>query len=110
MYGLDTSPFLDPRIKMYNKAVMRHRPLNPFVKPITDIDNLQLIALQCDRMHMGHICKAAILLAFFSFLRISNLVPHTIAGYDPLKHLSRGDLIFPPPPPHPRHESHSKMV
>ena len=67
---------------------MRHRPLNPSIKPIIDIDNLQLIALQCDKMHMGHICKAAILLALFSFLRISNLVPHTIAGYDPLKHLS----------------------
>ena len=45
---------------------------------------------------MGHIFKAAILLAFFSFLRISNLVPHSISGYNPLKHLSRGDLIFAP--------------
>ena len=76
---------------------MRHRPLNPSIKPIIDIHTLQSIALQCDRMHMGHICKAAILLAFFSFLRISNLVPHSIAGYDPLKHLSQADLIFAPP-------------
>ena len=73
---------------------MRHRPLNPSIKPI---DTLQSIAYQYDRMYMGQICKAAILLAFFSFLRISNLVPHTIGGYDPLKHLSRADLIFAPP-------------
>ena len=78
LHGLDVSSFMDPRIKLYNKAIMRHRPFNPSIKPIIDIDTLQAIALQCDRMHMGHICKAAILLAFFSFLRISNLVPHSI--------------------------------
>ena len=72
---------MDPRIELYNKAIMRHRPFNPSVKPIIDIDTLKSVALQCDRMHMGHICKAAILLAFF----------------DPLKHLSQADLIFAPP-------------
>ena len=97
LYGIDISSFMDPRIKLYNKAIMRHRPLNPSIKPIIDVDTLQSIMLQCDRMHMGHICKAAILLGFFSFLRISNLVPHSIAGYDPLRHLSRADLIFAPP-------------
>ena len=97
MYGLNPGSFSDPRIKLYNKAIMRHRPLNPCLKPIIDTETLQAMALQCDRMHMGHICKAAILLAFFSFLRISNLVPHTISGYDPLKHLARGDIIFGPP-------------
>ena len=46
---------------------------------------------------MGHIYKSAILLAFFSFLRISNLVPHTISGYETMKQLSRGDIIFGSP-------------
>ena len=100
LHGLDVSSFMDPRIKLYNKAIMRHRPFNPSIKPIIDIDTLQPIALQCDIMHMGHICKAAILLAFFSFLCISNLVPHSIAGYDHLKHLSRADFIFAPPGMH----------
>ena len=66
MYGLNPASFSDPRIKMYNKAIMRHQPLNTCLKPIIDTDTLQAMALQCDRMHMGHICKAAILLAFFS--------------------------------------------
>ena len=68
MYGVHTSSFCDPRIKLYNKALMRHRPLNPSIKHIIDTYTLQAMALQCDRMHMGHICKAAILLAFFQFL------------------------------------------
>ena len=97
LHGLDVSSFMDLRIKLYNKAIMRHRPLNPSIKPIINTDTLQSIVLQCDRMYMGHICKAAILLSFFSFLRISNLVPHSIVGYDHLKHLSRADLIFAPP-------------
>ena len=97
MYGVQTSSFCDPRIKLYNKALLRHRPLNPSMKPIIDTDTLQAMVLQCDRMYMGHIYKAAILLTFFSFLRISNLVSHSISGYGPMKHLSRGDIIFGPP-------------
>ena len=95
--GSDTSAFNDPRIKLYNKAIMRHRPLNPSIKPIIDISLLKAITEQAERMYMGPIFKAAILLSFFSFVRISNLVPHAISDYDPLKQLSRGDIIFAPP-------------
>ena len=34
------------------------------------------------------------LLAFFSFLRLSNLVPHTLKSFDVSRHLARGDVIF----------------
>ena len=99
-YGVDTSAFNDQRIKLYNKAIMRHRPLNPSIKPIIDVTTLQLIIQSTDTMYMGHIFKAAILLSFFSFVRISNLVPHSIASYDPLKQLSRGNIIFANPGVH----------
>ena len=95
-FGADISAFNDPRIRLYNKAIMRHRPLNPSINPIIDISTLQSIVKQTDRMYMGQIFKAAILLSFFSFVRISNLVPHSIATYNPLKQLSRGDIIFAP--------------
>ena len=36
------------------------------------------------------------LLSFFSFLRLSNLVIHTITQFSLLKHLAQGDLIFRP--------------
>ena len=79
---------------------MRHRPLNPSIKPIIDVTTLQLIIQSTDSMYMGHIFKAAILLSFFIFVRISNLVPHCIASYDPLKQLSRGNIIFAHPGVH----------
>ena len=34
------------------------------------------------------------LLAFFSFLRISNTLPHLAAQFDSSRHLCKGDLIF----------------
>ena len=83
-FGADISAFNDPRIRLYNKAIMRHRPLNPSIKPIIDISTLQAIVKQTYRMYMGQIFKAAILLSFFSFVQISNLVPHSIATYNPV--------------------------
>ena len=54
----------------------------------------------CDSMYMGFVYKAAILLSFFSFLRISNLVPHSTAAFQPLKQLVRGDIFFAAPGAH----------
>ena len=45
-------------------------------------------------MYTGTIFKAAFLASFFSFLSISNLVPHSIATYEHMKQLARPDVIF----------------
>ena len=34
---------------------------------------------------------------FFSFLRISILVPHSIQAFSPLEQITRGDVFFAPP-------------
>ena len=54
----------------------------------------------CDSMYMGMVYKAAYLLAFFSFLRISNLVPHSVNAFSVFKHLTKADVIFAPPGAH----------
>ena len=46
---------------------------------------------------MGQVFKAVYTIAYFSFLRLSNLVPHSIASFPPLYHLARADIIFAPP-------------
>ena len=48
-------------------------------------------------MHLGFIFKAVYLTAFFSFLRISNLVSHSISSYSHLKQLARADVMFAHP-------------
>ena len=92
--GLDVACFSDFRLKYYQKAVQMHAPLNAKLKRIIDIPVLKAIACQCDFTYMGQVFKALYLLSFFSFLRLSNLVPHTVAQFSPLKHLARGDVIL----------------
>ena len=48
-------------------------------------------------MWMGQIFKGLYLTAFFSFLGISNLVPHSIKAFSPLEQITRGDVFFAPP-------------
>ena len=43
---------------------------------------------------MGAIFKAMYLLAFFGFLRLSNLAPVNVKDFSPFKHLAKGDIFF----------------
>ena len=106
IYGLSTQLFQDPRIRYFQRAIALHQPFKPCLKSIIDIDTLQLIVRVCDSTYMGQVFKAIYTLAFFSFLRISNLVPHSSKKFSPLYHLARGDVIFAPP----RHPIDNKMV
>ena len=100
MYGFQVTAFLDPRIRYFNKAVAKSSPMSVNIKSIIDIPMLTQIAKICDSMFMGFVYKASILLSFFSFLRISNLVPHTMSTFDQLKQLAQGDVFFAPPGAH----------
>ena len=86
MYVISVARFRDPRSRNAN--------IKFNLKAIIDIPMLTNIAKVTDSMYMGFVYKAAILLSFFSFLRISNLVPHSMATFHPLKQLAMGDLFF----------------
>ena len=94
--GLDVACFSDCRLKYYQKAVQLHSPLTVKLNKIIDIPLLKSIVQCCNFTYMGQIFKAVYLLSFFSFLRLSNLVPHAITQYSPLKHLAQGDIMFRP--------------
>ena len=97
LFDLDISMFSNPRIKFFTKSLALSAPLKLSIKSIIDIPTLTSIVLRCDSMFMGQVYKAAFLLSFFSFLRISNLVPHAISKFNPLEQLARADIIFAPP-------------
>ena len=101
LHGLPTVAFLDPRIAYFQRSLTLNKPYAPALKKIIDIPLLQAITATCDTMWMGQIFKALYLTAFFSFLRISNLVPHSIQAFSPLEQITRGDVFFAPPPPPP---------
>ena len=64
------------------------------LKPVMDVDMLRALVKKCDETYLGKIFKAMYLLAFFSFLRLSNLVPHSLTTFCFRKHLTQDDLFF----------------
>ena len=44
----------------------------------------------------SQVFKAVYLVSFYYFLRLSNLVPHSVQQFSALRHLARGDAIFHP--------------
>ena len=52
--------------------------------------------LVSDSLQYPFVFKALYSFCFFSFLRISNILPHTMATFDITRQLCRGDLIFSP--------------
>ena len=100
MYDISALPFYDQRIKYFQKSLTLNKPFTATIKKIIDIPLLKDIIAVCDTMWMGQVFKFLYLTAFFSFLQILNLVPHTVATFSPLEQLTRGDVFFAPPGVH----------
>ena len=94
--GLDVVSFADPRLKYYQRAVQLHSPLQVKLKKVIDVPLLHRIVQQCNYTYMGQVFKAVYLLSFYSFPRLSNLVPHSVQQFSALRHLARGDVMFHP--------------
>ena len=93
-FSLPTDVFNHHKITLYVKSLQKNAPLSVKLKTIIDIPCLKAIAHACDSTYMGQIFKAIYLLYFFSFLRLSNLVPHTKSTFSVLKHLTQDDIFF----------------
>ena len=78
---------------MYLKSLQKSAPFKPILKDIIDIPLLYAIIDLCDKQPLGYIFKTVYLVSFFSFLRISNLCPHSVNDYSPLRQLAKGDVI-----------------
>ena len=93
LYGLSTEPFKDQRIQLYLKALKITAPFQPTIRPTLDIQKLQSLLKYCDSVPHSIIFKPLYLTCFFSFLRLSNILPHSVATFDNTRHLARGDFI-----------------
>ena len=91
IFSLSISMFDDPRLSYFVRSLKLNAPLRVTLHNIIDITLLKCIIAQCDKFYMGQIFKAMYLLAFFSFLRLSNICPHS---FSPLKHLTPHDIFF----------------
>ena len=94
LYDLPFCVLDHPQIKYFLKALKINRPLKVKSNNIITIAWLIEISKACEGFISGPIYKTAILLGFFAFLRLSNLAPHALAGFDSTRHLTGHDVFF----------------
>ena len=97
VYGLNTSAFKDEHLPLFIKSLKLQAPLKPRSVLSLDIDLLQRIVNQCEKFSFPVVFRPLYLVAFFSFMRLSNLLPHSVSMFHHTRHLARGDVIFGQP-------------
>ena len=81
-------------VKSMLRACAKTLPYTPTVKGIFTVETITEIIIKTQGLDNPRLYKALFLLAFFSFLRISNLLPASAASFNALRQLCRGDIIF----------------
>ena len=79
---------------MFIKSLKNNWPLAPVVKILIDQTLLLQIVTVSAHLQFPFVYKTLYLLAFFSFLRISNILPHAAKNFDKTRHLCVGDVVF----------------
>ena len=94
VYGLNTAPFKDERLPLFIKSLKINAPLSLRGQKIITTQMLQQIVAISKTMDNPLLFKTLYWFTFFSFLRLSNILPHSVQKFDPTRHLTRGDIIF----------------
>ena len=83
LHGLDTTAFRDIRLSLFLKAIKIQAPFNPRIPAHLDVPLLERIIKQCESFEFPVVFKPLYLMVFFSFLRLSNDLSHSIASFNP---------------------------
>ena len=94
IYNCDTTPFRDQRLHLFIKSLKINRQFQPRLKVFIDKNMLLKIVTVASQLQSPKVFQALYLLCYFSFLRLSNILPHAAAGFDVTRHLCVGDVIF----------------
>ena len=93
IHGLNTNPFKDERIQLFLKSLQIAAPLITVNRPTLDVEILQNIVIQCQSLSYPIVFKTLYLAYFFSFLRLSNILPHSTSTFDHTRQLACGNFI-----------------
>ena len=94
VYELNSSPFKDERLSLFIKSLKINAPLSLKGQKIIKVQMLQQIVAISQTLDNPLVFKMLYFFTFFSFLRLSNILPHAVQQFDPTRHLTRGDIIF----------------
>ena len=84
----------------YIRSISINSTFTPTPRGIFDISTLALISRTCVILDDPILFRAIFLLAFFGFLRMSNIAPHSKFKFDSSRHFLRQDVIFADPGAH----------
>ena len=93
-FSLPVDIFENQQIAMFTKSVQKTASFQVHIPKLVDVDLLKLIIQNCKYTFLGPIFKCTYLLGFFGFLRLSNLVPHSMSTFSVMKHMCKGDFFF----------------
>ena len=94
IYACDTTPFRDQRIPIFVKSLKINRTFQPKIKLLVQEDLLLKNVTVAQHLPYSQVFTTLYLFCFFSFLRLSNILPHAVSGFDFTRHLCVGDVIF----------------
>ena len=94
IYDLPTECFKHQQIQLFIRSLKLNRPLTLKSHSVLDEQMLHQVILACQQLQNPLVFSAIYLLAFFSFLRLSNVVPHSTSTFDVSRHLASVDIIF----------------
>ena len=94
MYDLPYHALDHPKVTYFLKSLRINRPVVVTPHNIITISRLIDISLACDLVTFPQVFRAAFLLGFFAFLRLSNLAPHAVGEFDFTRHLTGDDIFF----------------
>ena len=99
-YSMQHQDITHPAVSRYLRSISIHSRFQPTPRGIFDLKTLYAISMSCDHLSDPILFRATFLCAFYAFLRMSNVAPHSTARFDPDKHFLKQDVIFAPPGVH----------
>lgn len=98
MFAIDTKIFDDLRVSKMLKAIKTVTRIPPTLKSIISPDILTDIVQACSILQYPALFRALFLVAFYTFLRISNFAVSSSKAFDPSRHFVVKDFVDSPQP------------
>ena len=99
-YNLPHRDLSHPSVTLLLRSLRINNTTPPTKRGVFSLKDIKNISNQCQFTNDPPLFRAIYLTAFFGFLRISNISPHSYREFDPLKHPLRSDIIFRDPGVH----------
>ena len=99
-YNLDPSHLSHPAALRFVRSISINSHFRPTPRGIFDLRTMYDISKACDSLPDPPLFRAIFLVAFYGFLRMSNIAPHSAKQFSPSIHFLRQDVLFAPPGAH----------